>query len=228
MTTLPAGALCGMTSAEDEEELAEALAAGLTRGPVMMAGTGMRCDVTVTPGMDSFHDMRPLPVRPLPPIPQRFGLPCVRLSHSYCILTFFAEIRALGSARDHTRGPGSPCLRRTRASRARCLRDRGPRRLPSDGRSATLQSSSCPTTCTTPTLTLTAGTASCSSLVRWYRAQPPSRLPSIQTTTITSVCLGVCFMSRTRTRTSQARHPPRPHSLHLPNQNQAHRPTSLS
>lgn len=79
MTTLPAGALWGMMNPE-VVALAEALAlvlATVNAPDGMVMGAGMRRDVTVTPAMDSFHDMRPLPVRPLPPIPQRFGLPCV-------------------------------------------------------------------------------------------------------------------------------------------------------
>lgn len=82
MTTLPAGALWGMLNPE-VVALADALALllGTLNAGVMVMGAGMRRDVTVTPVMDSFHDMRPLPVRPLPPIPQRFGLPCVSLRH---------------------------------------------------------------------------------------------------------------------------------------------------
>lgn len=84
MTKLPAGALWGMLSEEEVEALALLLGT-LNAFPAMVMGAGMMRDVTVTPGMDSFHDMRPLPVRPLPPIPQRFGLPCVCLRHSESI-----------------------------------------------------------------------------------------------------------------------------------------------
>lgn len=84
MTKLPAGALWGMLSEEEVEALALLLGT-LNAFPAMVMGAGMMRDVTVTPGMDSFHDMRPLPVRPLPPIPQRFGLPYVCLRHSESI-----------------------------------------------------------------------------------------------------------------------------------------------
>ncbi len=51
---------------------------------------GIPCDVTVTPAMECNHDSRSLPVRPLPPIPPRIGLPCVLFHISSSISNYFS------------------------------------------------------------------------------------------------------------------------------------------